>query len=266
MNVVVAVFRFAVALLALVATHEIWLEGDLDGLVYFTNQSGLMLAVVMTWAGLASLRQAGLLPGRWRVAQPPAWLKGAVTLFLAITGLIAHFVLEPPDPTLAPTFLGLTSAQIEHQITPVCAVIDFVLCDGHRRLRWANAFWWLTYLYAYAVFALVRAELLATPDYPYGFIDLGELGWGGLATNIAIYSVGFLVLGLVLVAVDRAMRPRAVLGTAGADYGAPDDAAADEAAADDAMGPTDAPPTDAPPTDAPSVRPAAAGPTSAPTA
>ncbi len=39
----VAVYRFAIALLALVATHEIWLEGDLDGLVYFTNQAGLAL-------------------------------------------------------------------------------------------------------------------------------------------------------------------------------------------------------------------------------
>ena len=221
MNVVVAVFRLAVALLALVATHEIWFEGDVTGLVYFTNQSGILLAVVMTWAALASLRQGGLLPGRWRIAQPPGWFKGAVTLFLAITGLIAHFVLDPPDPTLPATFLGLTSAQIEHQITPVCAVIDFVLLDAHRRLRWRHAFAWLTYLYAYAVFALVRAELLATPDYPYGFIDLGELGWGGLLTNIAMYSVGFLVLGLVLVAVDRAMPRRAVVGSAGADDDAP---------------------------------------------
>lgn len=217
MNVVVAVCRLTAALLALIATHEIWLQGDVDGLVYFTNQSGLVFAVVMVWGALASLRQAGLLPERWPIHQPPAWLKGAVTLFLAITGLISHFVLEPPDPTLTPTFLGLTEPQLEHQITPVYAVVDFVLFDGHKRLRWSHAFWWLTYLYAYAAFALIRAELLETPDYPYSFIDLGELGWGGVATNIAIYSVGFLVLGLVFVAIDRALRRRALIGTAGTD-------------------------------------------------
>jgi len=221
-NVVVALFRFAVVVLALVATHEIWLEGDLDGLVYFTNQSGLMLAVVMAWAGLASLGQAGLLPRGWHVTQPPAWFKGAVTLFLAITGLVSHFVLDPPDPTLAPMFLGLTSAQIEHQITPVCAVVDFVLCDRHRRLRWWHAVAWLSYLYAYAVFALIRAEILTTPHYPYPFVDLGELGWGGLAVNIGIYSVAFVVLGLVLVGIDRLMPPRPVLGSADE----PDDAPA----------------------------------------
>ena len=233
MNVVVAVFRLAVALLALVATHEIWFEGDLSGLTFFTNQAGIMLAVVMIWGALASLRQAGVIPERWRIHQPPAWLKGAVTLFLAITGLISHFVLDPPDPTLTPTFLGLTSAQIEHQITPVLAVIDFVLFDGHKRLRWSHAFWWLTYLYAYAAFALIRAELLATPDYPYSFIDLGELGWGGVLTNIAIYSVGFLVLGLVFVAIDRALRRRALIGTAGSEDAEAEPPTTDDPAADD---------------------------------
>lgn len=42
MNVVVALFRFAVVVLALVATHEIWLEGDLDGLVYFTDRKSVV--------------------------------------------------------------------------------------------------------------------------------------------------------------------------------------------------------------------------------
>lgn len=214
MNAVVVVFRLCILVLTLVATHEIWLEGDLDDLVYFTNQSGLMLAVLMAWGAWAAAGRAGLVPQRWRLAEPVAWFAGAVTLFIAITGLVAHFVLDPPDPDLPAVFLGLTSAQIEHQITPVLAFVDFVLCAPHRRLRWTHAFWWLTYLYAYAAFALIRAELLTEPHYPYGFIDLAELGWGGLSTNIAIYSVLFLVLGLVLVGIDHVMPRRGVVGTA----------------------------------------------------
>lgn len=215
MDVVVAVFRFAVALLALIATHEIWLEGDLDELVYFTNQAGLALAVVMAWAGLASLSQSGLLPAGFRVSQPPAWFKGGVTLFVVITGLIAHFVLEPPDPTLAPTFLGLTEPQLEHQIAPIAAAVDFLLCDAHRRMRWRDPGLWFGYLLAYAVFAVVRGEILATPHYPYPFVDLGELGWGGLLLNVAMYGAGFYALGCVLVAIDRRMRRRALVGSSG---------------------------------------------------
>ena len=70
MNIVVALFRFAVAWLAFLGVRTIFLEGDLDGLVYFTNQAGIMLMVVMIWAGIASLQGRG---------QPPAWFKGAVT-------------------------------------------------------------------------------------------------------------------------------------------------------------------------------------------
>lgn len=71
MNVAVALFRFAVAWFALLGVRTVFLEGDLDSLVYFTNQSGIMLIVVMLWAGIATLRGRG---------QPPAWFKGAVTL------------------------------------------------------------------------------------------------------------------------------------------------------------------------------------------
>lgn len=202
MNVVVALFRFGVAALALAGTKEVWLHGQLDDLLYFTNQSGVLLAVVMIWAGFASLL------GK---RQPPGWFKGGVTLFLAITGLVAYFVLDPEAagaPTLA---IGLTSGQIEHQLNPVLAFLDFLLLDQHRRLRWRYSWWWLTYLLAYVTFTTVRGTVWDL-DYPYGFIDLGELGWGGLLLNVLIYGIGFTALGLVIILIDRRMPARALVG------------------------------------------------------
>ena len=174
--------------------------------MYFTNQSGIMLAVVMVWGAIAQLS---------RVKQPPAWLKGAVVLFLSITALVSAFVLAPEDPDAPALVLGLTSGTIEHELNPLLALLDFVLFDAHRRLRWRHAALWLTYLVAYASFTTIRAELLATPHYPYGFVDLGELGWGGFLLNILVYGVGFYVLGVVVVAIDRVLRSRALVGSAG---------------------------------------------------
>src|SRR5690606_32125545 len=88
MHVVVGLFRLFVVVLALVGTRAIWRDGDVEGLVYFTNQTGFLVAVVFAWSGAASLL---------RRAQPPGWLKGAVTLFAAITGLVAWLVLAPED-------------------------------------------------------------------------------------------------------------------------------------------------------------------------
>lgn len=206
MDYVIALFRLGVAYLALMGTKDIWLGGDLDGLVYFTNQSGIMLAVVMVWGAIAQVT---------KVKQPPAWFKGAVVLFLSITALVSAFVLAPEDPNAPVLTLGLTSGTIEHELNPVLALLDFVLFDAHKRLRWRNAALWILYLVAYATFTTIRGELLATPHYPYGFVDLGELGWGGFLLNILIYGVGFYVLGLVVVAIDRVLRPQALVGSAG---------------------------------------------------
>lgn len=201
-DVVVALVRFAVVVLALIGTQDIWLNGRVDDLLYFTNQSGILLAVVMGWAGVATLL------GR---PQPPAWLKGGVTLFLAITGLVAYFVLDPEAANAPHVAFGLTSGQIEHQINPVMAVLDFLLFDLHRRMKWRFAWWWLLYLVAFVVFTTIRG-IVWDLDYPYGFIDLDELGWGGLLTNVALYGVGFYVLGLLIVLVDHRMPRRALVG------------------------------------------------------
>lgn len=208
MDYVIAAFRLFVALLALLGTKEIWLEGDLHGLVFFTNQTAFMLIVVMVWGALAQVS---------RVPRPPAWFKGAVVVFLVITALVSFFVLEPEAADAPALFLGLTSGTIEHELNPLLVVVDFVLFDAHRRLRWRKAALWLLYLLAYATFTTVRAEILAEPHYPYGFVDLAALGWGGFVLNIAIYGVGFYVLGLLVVAVDRLLPARAILGSDGSE-------------------------------------------------
>ncbi|WP_456786336.1 Pr6Pr family membrane protein [Cellulomonas sp. P5_C5] len=206
MDVVIALFRFAVAALALVGTEDIWLKGHLGGLLYFTNQAGLLLATVMIWGGIASLAKK---------PQPPGWLKGGVTLFLLITGLVATFVLAPEAADAPSVALGLTSGQIEHQIDPTAAFLDFLLFDAHRRLKLRYSLFWLGYLLVYVALVTVRGVVWPSLEYPYGFIDRGELGWGGLGLNVALYGAGFYLLGLVIIGIDRLLPARALFGSAG---------------------------------------------------
>ncbi|WP_265522759.1 Pr6Pr family membrane protein [Oerskovia flava] len=206
MDVLVGLYRLALVGLALVGTRQIWRDGDVEGLVYFTNQTGFLVAVVFAWAGIASLT---------RRPQPPAWAKGAVTLFAAITGLVSFFVLAPEEPDAPAVLLGLTDGQIEHELLPLAVFVDFLLCDRHRRLRVRNAALWLLYPLAYFGFTTVRGLVSPGSEYPYGFVDLGELGWGGLVTNVLIYGVGFFVLGLVIVGIDRLLPRGPVLGSGG---------------------------------------------------
>lgn len=209
MDYVAALFRIGVAVLALAATKEVWLDLEPHELTRFTNQANLMLAAVMIWAALASL-------GLFR--QPPAWFKVGVLMLLSVTGLVVLVILGPESPDAPVRFLGMTQGTIEHQITPVLALIDFLVLDQHRRLRWSAPAIWLGYMIAYVAFALLRAELILQPHYEYSFINLVDLGWGGLLRNVALLSVGFAVLGLVYVAVDRALPTHPLLGSGGTEH------------------------------------------------
>jgi len=206
MRLVVALYRLALAAITLVAlfwapSTGMWF--DIEDYVYFTNQSNLALAVVMLWAGVAALV---------RRREPPPWLHGAMTLYLLITGLVSAFILDPPAPGAEVVVLGLTRLQIVHQLTPVAALAHFLLLVPHHRLRVRHAGLWLLYPVAYCVFATIRGAVSPGSAYPYGFIDVSVLGYGGLLLNVLIYGVGFFALGLVLVGLDRLLPRRPLLG------------------------------------------------------
>jgi hypothetical protein len=206
MAVAAGIYRLALAaitFLALFWAPSTGVTFDLEDYVYFTNQSNLLLAIVMLWGGVAVLA---------RQVEPAPWLFGAVTLFILITGLVSYLILDPAPPGEEIIALGMTRDQIVHRLTPVAAFVHFVLMVPHRRLRIRTAAWWLLYPVAYCAFTTLRGALSPGSDYPYGFVDVSELGYGGLLLNVLIYGVGFFVLGLVLVGLDRLLPARALLG------------------------------------------------------
>lgn len=208
MRYLVAVYRFLIAFFCLAGTHEAWLLGAANHWVYFTFQTNVALGLVMIWAGAATLFN-------WK--QPPAWLKGCLTLYIVITGLVAVVVLGL-DSSSYLLVMGIRTSYMVHAITPIMAVVDFILFDPHRRFKWHYVLTWLIYFPVYLTFVLVRAAIWPNsgPEdggnpYPYAFIDLGKLGWGQLTVNIAEYLVIFFILGLVLFLIDKVLPPKTPL-------------------------------------------------------
>lgn len=210
MNIVAGLYRFAVAFFCLAGTHETWLLGEWKNLCFFTHETNMVLGLVMIWAGFASL-----LDGK----QPPAWLKGCLTLYIAITGLVAWLVLAPP--VIGPDtvrVLGIPCVRMVHVIAPIMACLDFILFDAHKRFKWHYPLTWLIYFPFYLVFVLIRAALFPTSaldgnsPYPYPFVDVAKIGWGQLGVNIVMYLAIFLLLGLVLFLIDRVLPSRPLLG------------------------------------------------------
>jgi hypothetical protein len=201
MKYVVGVYRLFIAFLCLAWTSVAW--GEPSYWVFFTYQANFILGLVMAWAGIACL-----IDGK----QPPAWLKGVLTLYILITGIVGAFLLPPGDPAKVKYVFGIVTGTILHKVVPVLALVDFVLFDAHRRFKWHYVFSWLVYFPIYLAFVLIRAGLWpnAGPaddgsSYPYGFIDLAKIGWRQFGINIAMYLASFAVLAFVLFLLDRVL-------------------------------------------------------------
>ncbi|NUW46591.1 Pr6Pr family membrane protein [Nonomuraea rhodomycinica] len=171
--------------------------------VYFTAQSNVLLVLYYGWR---------LLGG-----QGPAGLKGAVTLYLTITGLVAHFYLTGGgDPLLlldrGPRGMGNL---LLHYVTPLMAVTDWLVWDRDRRPSWAAPLGWLAFPLVYAAFVLVRAPSLPPGTrrrYVYPFLDVGRLGWDGFAVAAAVLAACFVVTGYALLVLHRLAGRRSVAG------------------------------------------------------
>ncbi|MGW5669133.1 Pr6Pr family membrane protein [Micromonospora sp. NPDC003776] len=172
-------------------------------LPYFTIQSNVAVGV---FAGYAA----------WRAWQgrpePPSALKGAVTLYITITGTVYHLVLANPASPFAMVQPHREPGewwgnQFLHTVVPLLAIADWALFDRRGRLRPRYAAWWLAFPLAYLGFALVRG--LIVHRYPYPFIDAGALGYGGVGLSSLCFAFAFWLLGLLFVGIDHGLARRA---------------------------------------------------------
>jgi hypothetical protein len=191
-------YRIAFALLALAAvirraTYDD--EGFINYLSKFTYQSNTFAALVLL--GGALLVPAMLASTRWDL------LRGAALMYLVTTfvvyGLLVNSFDNPFDTTRHWTHTVL------HQVIPVVVVLDFLIRPFANRLSWRSALVWTIYPLAFFTYSLVRGSIIGW--YPYDFIDPNEAGgWDAVALNTLMVTVGFLLLGALLVWISHLYR------------------------------------------------------------
>ncbi|MDP4142860.1 MAG: Pr6Pr family membrane protein [Bacillota bacterium] len=157
---------------------------------YFTTESNIMVALILTLSVL------------YRNAEKPVFLKpqikGAVTLYITITGIIYHVLLRNVQP---PHGIGVYSNLILHYIMPIAFVVDWIIADVRGIYKWKYAMIWLCYPIIYLIFTLIRGSF--TLFYPYPFVNVTKLGYGGVAENALVLTVLFSMLGLIYVIIDK---------------------------------------------------------------
>jgi len=171
-------------------------------LCYFTNQSNILLAVLF---GLMIVFNA--IDLRHGIKGVPAGafmpLSMAILLYICITGIVYNGILVP--------FQGLgydLALVMGHVVTPLLAILDWVLFEEKGTIRWWHGFYWLVYPIFYCVFILVRPIIWqnsffgdpgGVSKYPYFFLDANKIGWGMVFLWIGVLIVAFFGMSELLI-------------------------------------------------------------------
>lgn len=125
----------------------------------------------------------------------------AITVVMATIGLGYHALLAG---IWAHEGLAWWADQGLHTAVPVLTLIWWFAYAPKSGLKWYDAVRWLIWPVLYADYALVRG--LASGFYPYPFLDISVLGIAQVALNVVALAAAFTALGLVFIAVARAIR------------------------------------------------------------
>jgi hypothetical protein len=167
----------------------------LGGLVsffsYFTVLSNTLVATVLTCA-LTSRESAAR---RWFL-QP--WVSSGVAVSIAVVGLAYNILLRH---LWHPEGWQWLADELLHDVMPLLFLAWWWLCVPKGTLRLRHIALWVIYPLLYFAYALLRGHLLAV--YPYPFIDVDKLGYPQVFVNAGGLLAGFVVIALLVIALDR---------------------------------------------------------------
>lgn len=173
-----------------------------DLFYYYTNLSNYLCFAI--W--LVCLRDDArhLRAGHLRGYNRGAFLrhmKFSATVIISIT-FVAYGLLLGEPGTLQ--FWNNISNVCYHVACPVLFILDTLLFDEHKSIGILDPVLATVLPILYVV--VIEIMGAKTGRYPYFFLDMSQLGFGGLMTWIAILLTLFLVIGYALFVYDKLVR------------------------------------------------------------
>ena len=168
---VITVWRLVVVVLILKTVADNFAAAGPTTFVFFTTDSNLVAAATL----LVACRD-------WRSERAStAWLRGAGVLYVMVTAVVDQVILH-----------GGLAGFVLHIVTPLAVLADWMLLPPQRPVSGRASLAWLAFPVAYLLFALAYGG--ATGGYPYGFLNPGVVGGGGVAIFVTVIAVIILLL------------------------------------------------------------------------
>jgi hypothetical protein len=167
-----------------------------------------MLRFLTCISNLAVVMVLGTIAMRGRAAVP-ATLVALATTTIVMVGVVFSLLLRTVHVRSGTQAMA---SHLLHDLVPPLTLLWWGLCAYHGQLTRHAAWRWLAFPLGYAAYVELRG--LVDGGYPYGFMNPGQVGWGGVAMMMGLIGAGFLIGGYGLCWVDRWLGRRAVVGTA----------------------------------------------------
>ena len=141
-------------------------------------------------------------------------VKGSVTMCIAVTGIVYHFLLDGMMEANAASVSPVLDAGnfLVHTVVPVMVVLDYFLFFPKGQYKSLHPIAWMVLPYLYFGFIWLRAEISdslfsgfggAKSRYPYPFLDVDLYGWDKVLLIVLGITVAFLALGYIAYVLDR---------------------------------------------------------------
>ncbi|MGY2188098.1 hypothetical protein D3C87_1082900 [compost metagenome] len=167
------------------------LGGLMSYFSYFTVLTNMLVAVVLTCA--ATRRESAA--RRWFL-QP--WVSSGVAVSIVLVSVAYNLLLRH---LFRPEGLQFVADELLHDVMPLLFLGYWWFCVPKGTLRLKHVPLWLIYPCVYFAYAMLRGHLLSA--YPYWFLNVNLLGYSQVFINAAGVLVGFVVIGLVVIGLDR---------------------------------------------------------------
>lgn len=148
---------------------------------FFTIQSNVLAALLLISIGLYIVRGGK--------GKSIAYIRGAITLYMTMTGIIYAVLLSGNEVALQTTIPWVNV--VLHYALPVVVFTDWMLFPPKRKVEFRKALWWLAFPIAYLIYSLVRGSY--TGWYPYPFINPAAHGWEYvlvMSLGITLFTLG----------------------------------------------------------------------------
>lgn len=171
--------------------------------VYYTDLSNYICMAVMFVSLIKTVKRANKKEDGFCDMAPTF---NFMCVIMIMVTFFVYNILLANENTLVQYFTS-QSNMIMHVILPIMFILNWILFYEHDSLKWYHPLLSVIIPIIYVAFILIRASILQGSEqavlYPYFFLNVDKLCWGGVCAWIMVLFVAFVALGYILLGFDR---------------------------------------------------------------